>query len=258
MRISIKDGRLYKNWKDVDIEIFRKQKIIKIIEVKEEIDLHNFLIRKSKNKTRMSLALEAATPNPIFDTIRISCPSIDFEDHFSYIIRVWQEAQEEVVKNMYFEESKGNSDKKKKVASMKSEIKASDPMTCMLSHPFEDDSRGNSLRKSLVSEQDEVFSMESLQKIQKCLISDQLLQTLNSYLNFTEMSFGVFYEKNGPKVRKVFEFDHKFVTEKFISEVIDDIAHNRARKHTIESIKVLKEFPNERTKVYREFDHFGE
>ena len=65
MRICIKDGRIYKNWKMVDVEVFRKQKIIKIVNIKEEIDLHHFLIRHSKNKTRAGLVLEAINPNQI-------------------------------------------------------------------------------------------------------------------------------------------------------------------------------------------------
>lgn len=56
INVFIKDGNFFKNWKNINVEVFRKQKILKITEVKEEIDLHHFLIRKSKNKNKVCLA----------------------------------------------------------------------------------------------------------------------------------------------------------------------------------------------------------
>lgn len=55
--LEIKDDLFYKDWTDINVDILRKQKIMKITQTKEEIDLHRYLIRRSNNKSRVCLAL---------------------------------------------------------------------------------------------------------------------------------------------------------------------------------------------------------
>lgn len=69
--------------------------------------------------------------------------------------------------------------------------------------------------------------------------------------------YGVYFDKSGKKVRKVFTFP-KEVPENLLLFVINDIRHAKKRKDSIISIKTLKCLPEEQTGIFQEVNHFGE
>lgn len=70
------------------------------------MDLHSFLLRKSRGRTKNCIVLESCEAYTPATTVRLSFSVLDFEDSFNTIYRVWEEAQYENIKKMMLEENK--------------------------------------------------------------------------------------------------------------------------------------------------------
>ena len=86
---------------------------------------------------------------------------------------------------------------------------------------------------------------------------DEFLHSLHAFQDFEKQrKKKVFYQKNGVKVRKIFEFLHPKVDEKLLISIINDVRHIRKRKDTLIEVKVLNNLPLENVKVFREMHQF--
>ena len=83
-------------------------------------------------------------------------------------------------------------------------------------------------------------------------MTPELINSLKTFTNFTQRSYGFYVEKNGQKVRKTFEFDEKDINIERICLAIDEVKHMKKRKPLIKDIKHLNSITSERTNLYRE------
>lgn len=97
----IKDKILYSKFTEVNTEICRREKTIKIIDIKEQIDLHKYILRISRGKIKNCLVLQSMDFSASIETIRIIVSSIDFQDSYDIIYKVWAEAQYQSLRKKY-------------------------------------------------------------------------------------------------------------------------------------------------------------
>lgn len=75
-------------------------------------------------------------------------------------------------------------------------------------------------------------------------MTEELIQSLNSFSNFTQKSFGSYVEKGGQRVRRVFDIVEEGTTIDRICLAIDEVRHMKKRKLVIKDLKHLNSIPS--------------